>query len=61
MNGGQNRVVVKHLDYNDKDVGSNPITGRNEKKTDIGGTPLQKVAQGSKQDLSGQPAIIKLN
>ena len=41
---------------NDKDVGSNPAVTRNE-KTDIGGSPPQKVAQWSGQDLSGRPAM----
>ena len=40
---------------NDKDVGSNPAATRNENQTL--GTPLQKVAQWSGQDLSGRPVM----
>ena len=28
-----------------------------KRKSDIGGPPFQKVAQGSVQDLSGRPAM----
>ena len=44
---------------NAQDVGSNPAAARNEKRTS--GTPLQKVAQWSGQDLSGRPVMSKLN
>ena len=57
--GGQSRVAVERLHCNDKDVGSNPTTTRNEKRT-LGGR-LQKVAPLSEQDLSGRPAMLKLN
>ena len=56
LDGGQNRVAVKRLHWMHKDVGSNPTATRNE-KTDIGGPPAQKVAQGSEQDVSGRPAM----
>ena len=56
---GQSRVVIKRPHCNNEDVGLNPTTTRNENQT-LGG-PLQKVAQGSEQDLSGRPAMLKLN
>ena len=51
--------MVKRLHCYHRDVGSNPTTTRNENQTL--GTSLQKVAQGSEQDLSGRPAMLKLN
>ena len=50
--GSQSSVVVKRPHCNDKDVGSNPTIRH-------WGTPLQKLAQGSEQDLSGKPAMLK--
>ena len=57
--GGQSCTAVERPHSNDKDVGSDPTAARYEKRTL--GTPLQKVAQGSEQDLSGRPAMLKLN
>ena len=51
--------MVKRPHCNNKDVGFNPTTTRNENQTL--GDPLQKVVQGSEQDLSGRPAMLKLN
>ena len=48
-------VVVKHLYCNDEDVGLNPTTTISLNRT-LGG-PLQKVAEGSEQDLSGRQAM----
>ena len=40
----------------------NTVYHYKKRKTDIGGPPpLQKVVQGSEQDLSGRPAMLKLN
>ena len=55
MFGRQRRVAVKRLHCNDKDGGSNPAVSRNEDRTL--GDPLQMVAHGFKQDLSGRPAM----
>ena len=51
--------MVKCPHCYDEDVVLNPTTARNESQTLE--TPLQKVAQGSEQDLSGRPAMSKLN
>ena len=47
--------MVKRPHCYHKDVGSNPITTRNKNQTL--GTPPQKVAQWSGQDLSGRPVM----
>ena len=47
---GQNGAAVKRLHGNVQDVGSNPAVTRNENQTL--GTPLQKVAQWSGQDVT---------
>ena len=53
--GGKNGATVTRPHGNVQDVGSNPAVSRNENQTL--GTPLQKVAQWSGQDLSGRPAM----
>ena len=42
---------------NHKDQGSSPTTTINENQTL--GDPLQNVAQGAGQDLSGRPSVLK--
>ena len=54
--GCQIGVAVTRSHGKDQDVGSNPATARNEKRT-LGDPPPQKVAQWSGQDLSGRPAM----
>ena len=53
--GGQSSAAVKCLHGNFQDVGSNPAAARNKNLTLR--TPLQEVARGSGQDLSGRPAM----
>ena len=53
--GAQSGEAVTCLHGNVHDVGSNPAATRNENQTL--GTPLQKVAQWSGQDLSGRPVM----
>ena len=52
----QSGVAVTRPHGNHQDMSLNPATARNE-KSDIGGPPAQKVAQGSGQDLSRRPAM----
>ena len=54
--GGQSSAAVLRPHGNVQNVGSNPAAARNENQTL--GTPLQKVAQWSGQDLSGRPAVV---
>ena len=53
--GGQSSAAVTRPHGNIQDVGSNPAGARNGNQTL--GTPLQKVAQCSGQDLSGRSAM----
>ena len=51
----KDRAAVKRPLRTDKDVGSNPAAAK--RKTDIEEPPSQKVAQWSRQDLSGRLVI----
>ena len=52
----QNKLVVTRPPCNDKDMGLNPAGTRNGKNRHWEG-PLKKVAQWSRQDLSGRLAM----
>ena len=54
--GGQSGVAVTRPHGNHQDVGFESCYCQ-KRKSDIGGPPAQKVAQGSGQDLSGRPAM----
>ena len=56
---GQHSVVVKRLHCNDKEVGSNPTTTRNEKQT-LGDAPTEGSPM-VQQDLNGKPEMLMLN
>ena len=56
--GGRYRVAVKRPHCNGKDVGSNPAVTRNENGQ---WGPPREGSPMFQQDLSGRPAMLKLN
>ena len=58
IGGGQSRAAVARPHRNDKDVGSNPGSTRNENRTF--GDPCTEGPPKVQQDLNGRPAISKL-
>ena len=57
--GGQSGTAVRRPHGNDQDMGSNPAATRNEKWA-LGGPPTEGSPM-VQQDLSGRPAMSKLN